>query len=147
MAADDRIIRVPPTGGSSPSAEPTPTVSPTPSVTPTVSPTPTPSGGPLSCAATYKVTSQWQGGFQGELAVMNTGTVTLASWTVAFAFPNGQVINQLWGGRVTQSGSGVTVRNETWNGALAQNASATAGFTASWTGTNAVPAPITCMAT
>jgi glucose/arabinose dehydrogenase len=143
VAADDRIIRIPPAGGPSPSASPT--VSP--STSPSMSPSSSPTASGRACAATYRIVNQWTGGFQGELTVRNTGTSATASWTVTFAFPNGQVISQLWSGRYTQSGAAVTVRNETWNGTLAPNATTTAGFTATWTGANAVPSPVTCTAT
>ncbi|MCG5212687.1 PQQ-dependent sugar dehydrogenase [Streptosporangium soli] len=131
VAADDRIVRVPPVTQTTP----------TPTVTPTVGPT----GGPAGCAATYRVTSQWQGGFQGELAVRNTGPA-ITSWRVTFAFPGGQTISQMWGGTHTQAGSNVTVTNAPWNGALAPDATTTVGFTGAWTGTNAVPATVNCAA-
>ncbi|MBO4275945.1 cellulose binding domain-containing protein, partial [Microbispora triticiradicis] len=69
------------------------------------------------------------------------------SWTVTFAFPDGQRVTQSWSGRFTQSGAAVTVANESYNGALAPNASTTAGFNASWSGANRVPSPVSCTAT
>jgi cellulase/cellobiase CelA1 len=65
---------------------------------------------------------------------------------VRWTFANGQVITQLWGGRLTQSGSSVTVTNETWNNVLAPNATTTFGFLANWNATNAVPT-VTCTRT
>jgi endoglucanase len=103
----------------------------------TTNTTPTPTGG---CAATYKVTSSWGGAFQAEVTVKNNGTSATTGWTVAWTSAN--QITQLWGGRHTQSGSGVTVKNEAYNGALAPGASATFGFIAN--GTPTVPDPITC---
>ncbi|MEU6414044.1 PQQ-dependent sugar dehydrogenase [Microbispora sp. NPDC046933] len=150
-ADDDRVIRVPPAGGTSPSPSASPSVSP--SANPSFSPSPSPSAsasppaGPRACSAAYRIANQWPGGFQGELTVRNSGTAAISSWTVTFAFPNGQSITQLWGGRYTQSGSTVTVTNESWNGALAPNASTTAGFTGSWSGgANGTPSPVTCTA-
>ncbi|WP_182876256.1 PQQ-dependent sugar dehydrogenase [Microbispora sp. H10670] len=153
-ANDDRILRVPPAGGSSPSPSPSPSASPSrspsaspsPSVSPSVSPSASPSAGPRACSATYRIVNQWQGGFQGELAVRNSGTAAITSWTVTFAFPDGQRVTQSWSGRFTQSGAAVTVANETYNGTLAPNASTTAGFNASWSGANRVPSPISCTA-
>ncbi|WP_328710489.1 PQQ-dependent sugar dehydrogenase [Microbispora hainanensis] len=142
---DDRIIRVPPAGGSSPSpsASPGPTVSPSPRVSPSASP----AAGRRACSAAYEISNQWPGGFQGGLTVRNSGSVPISSWTVTFTFPNGQSITQLWGGRYTQSGSTVTVTNESWNGSLEPGAATTAGFTGSWTGgANGTPAPVTCTA-
>ncbi|MGR6923506.1 cellulose binding domain-containing protein [[Actinomadura] parvosata] len=110
----------------------------TPTVTTTITPPP-----PGGCTATYKSTGQWQGGFQGEVTVTNTGSTPRSSWTVAWTFADGQQITQLWGGTLSASGSSVTVRNATWNGSLAPGASTTFGFLASWNGTNTAPTP-TC---
>ncbi|RVX47691.1 GDSL-like lipase/acylhydrolase family protein [Nonomuraea polychroma] len=113
-------------------------VTPSPSVTPTV--TPTGGGG---CTATYKNAGQWQGGFQGEVTVKNTGTTPMNGWTVRWTFANGQQISQIWNGTLSASGADVTVRNVNWNGSLAPGATATFGFLASWNGTNTAPTP-TC---
>ncbi|GAA4968564.1 lysophospholipase L1-like esterase [Nonomuraea thailandensis] len=107
----------------------------TPTVTTT---TPPPPGG---CAAAYKITGQWQGGFQGEVTVTNTATTSRPAWTVAWTFTGGQQITQLWGGTLSASGSAVTVRNASWNGLLAPGASTTFGFLGSWNGANTAPAP------
>ncbi|MEU8364380.1 cellulose binding domain-containing protein [Nonomuraea sp. NPDC048882] len=101
---------------------------------------PPPSGG---CAATYQRTGQWQGGFQAEVTVTNTGPSPISAWTVAWTFADGQRITQLWGGTLSANGSSVTVRNAGWNGQLAPGAATTFGFLASWTSTNTAPAP-TC---
>ncbi|MGK5672982.1 cellulose binding domain-containing protein, partial [Micromonospora sp. URMC 106] len=103
--------------------------------------TPPPTGG---CAATYRVTGSWQGGFQGELVVRNAGSSAIAGWTVGWTFPDGQKITQLWGGTHTQTGAAVSVRDAGWNGALGAGASTTVGFLGSWTGTNGAPATVTC---
>ncbi|GAA1628410.1 SGNH/GDSL hydrolase family protein [Nonomuraea maheshkhaliensis] len=107
----------------------------------TVTPPP-PSGG---CAAAYQRTGQWQGGFQAEVTVTNTGTSPISTWTVAWTFADGQRITQLWGGTLSANGSAVTVRNAGWNGQIAPGASITFGFLASWTSTNTAPTP-TCAA-
>ncbi|MEU6721474.1 cellulose binding domain-containing protein [Nonomuraea sp. NPDC046802] len=106
---------------------------------PPQTPTPTPPVG--DCTATYKNTSQWQGGFQGEVTVKNTGTSAMSGWTVGWTFANGQQITQIWGGTLSANGGAVTVRNVSWNGTLAPGASATFGFLASWNGTNTAPTP------
>ncbi|MFG3704068.1 cellulose binding domain-containing protein [Micromonospora sp. NPDC047670] len=122
-----------PTGSTPPPTTPPPTTPP-----PT---TPPPTGG---CAATYRVTGSWQGGFQGELVVRNAGSSAIAGWTVGWTFPDGQQITQLWGGTHTQTGAAVSVRDAGWNGALGAGASTTVGFLGSWTGTNGAPATVTC---
>ena len=79
--------------------------------------------------------------------VRNTGTTATQSWTVRWTFANGQVINQLWNGRFTQSGATVTVNNETYNNVVPPNGTTSFGFNASAPGTtNAVPT-VTCSRT
>jgi Cellobiohydrolase A (1,4-beta-cellobiosidase A) len=96
--------------------------------------------------ATYQIINSWQGGFQGEVTVRNTGfTGPISGWKVTWTFPDGQTISQLWNGDLTQSGSAVTVRNLSWNGALAPNTSTTFGFSGTWNDTNGVPSPVTCV--
>jgi lysophospholipase L1-like esterase len=116
-------------GGTPPS---TTTTSPRPPTTTT----PPPSG---PCTATYRVISQWNDGFQGEVAVHNASTARSSAWTATFTFPNGQRITQSWNATVVQNTTTVTAQNLTWNGPLAPNESATFGFLASWTGTNTAP--------
>ncbi|WP_248959603.1 cellulose binding domain-containing protein [Sphaerisporangium perillae] len=100
------------------------------------------SGG--GCAATYTVTNSWQGGFQGDVAVKNTGTAAITGWTVKWTFANGQTITQLWNGTLTQTGADVTVKNASYNGNLAAGASTSFGFSGTWTTANTVPATVTC---
>jgi endoglucanase len=104
----------------------------------------TPTTGPGGCTATYKVTSQWQGGFQGEVTV-KAGSSAISGWRVGWTFPNGQTITQLWNGNLSGSGT-VSVTNLNWNGALAAGATASFGFTGNWTGQNGTPSPVTCTA-
>ncbi|WP_432834751.1 cellulose binding domain-containing protein [Dactylosporangium sp. CA-092794] len=105
-----------------------------------------PGGGGPSCSAAYKVTNQWGNGFNGEVAVTNTGTAALAGWTVTFTFPGNQQITNGWNGVFGQTGTAVTVRNADYNGAVAPTASVAAGFGASYSGTNTAPATLTCTA-
>ncbi|GAA4697432.1 cellulose binding domain-containing protein [Phytohabitans rumicis] len=112
----------------------------------TTAPATTAPPAPGVCTATYRVVSQWTGGFQGEVTVRNGGTTSTSAWTAAFSFANGQRVSQAWNATVTQSGAAVTARHLSWNGLLTPGGTATFGFIASWTGTNAVPA-VTCTLT
>jgi cellulase/cellobiase CelA1 len=130
----------PPSTTAPPTTTPATTTAPT-ITAPTIKPpTTTPAGG---CIATYKVVSQWNGGFQGEVTIRNGGTAASSGWSAGFTFGNGQQVTQSWNATVTQSGAAVTATNLSWNGSLAAGASVTFGFLASWNGTNAVPA-VTC---
>ncbi|MGW3962601.1 cellulose binding domain-containing protein [Amycolatopsis sp. NPDC005003] len=90
-----------------------------------------PTGGP--CTAAPRVVGSWNGGFQGEVTVTNSGTAAFTGWTAKFTLPAGQNITQIWGGTATGTGS-VTVQNVAYNGALGAGASTTFGFLVSGPG-------------
>ncbi|MEV4119646.1 cellulase family glycosylhydrolase [Micromonospora sp. NPDC049645] len=125
-------------GGTPPPTTPPPTTPPPTTPPPT---TPPPNGG---CTATYTVTNQWQGGFQGEVRV-TAGARAIAGWTAGWTFANGQRVAQSWNVTLTSSGTTVTARNTDYNGRLAAGASASFGFLGSWTGTNSTPV-VSCTA-
>jgi Glycosyl hydrolase family 12/Cellulose binding domain len=110
-----------------------PPTSPPPSSPPPSSPPP--GGG--SCSATYSVTNSWQGGFQGQIIVKNTSSSTINSWHLAWTWPSGQTITNLWNGTYSQSGSSVSVNNASYDGTLSPGQTATVGFTAN--GSSASP--------
>ncbi|MET8157715.1 lytic polysaccharide monooxygenase [Sphaerisporangium sp. NPDC005289] len=123
-------------GGGDPTPTPTPTPTgnqtptPTPTPKPTPTPTPTPSSGPGGCAASFHTTSTWNGGYQAEVTVRNSGSSAINSWTVNWALQSGTTINSLWSGTYTVSGSNITVKNANYNGSLGANASTTFGYVA-----------------
>ncbi|MGW4911640.1 cellulose binding domain-containing protein [Streptomyces sp. NPDC004270] len=97
---------------------------------------PTPTG---ACTVAYSITNQWTGGFQADVRLTNTGSASWTGWSLAWSFPNGQTVGQLWNADWTQSGATVTARNVSWNGTVAAGSSVSFGFTGAWTGTNAKP--------
>ncbi|MGC4756044.1 CotH kinase family protein [Micromonospora trifolii] len=111
---------------------------------PPTTPPPTTPPPAVGCTATYAVTSQWTGGFQGEIRV-TAGTSAISTWTVTWTFAGGQSVSQAWNATVTSQGSAVTARNVSYNGALAAGASTTFGFLGSSTGTPSTPM-LTCTA-
>jgi hypothetical protein len=124
---------------------PTTTTTTTPTTTTTTSrpPTTTTSNPPGGCTATYRLVNPWPGGFQGEVAVTNTGSTTTNGWNVSLTLASGQTVGQLWGGRYTTTGSTVSVDNETWNGRLAPSAGTTFGFVINGSGAT-TPTGIAC---
>ncbi|WAL70390.1 cellulose binding domain-containing protein [Kitasatospora sp. YST-16] len=96
-----------------------------------------PAGG---CGVDYRVTNSWDGGFQGEIVLRNTGTTALTGWTLSFAFTAGQVVNQLWGGTATQSGGAVSVTPADYTRTIPAGGSVTLGFIATQGATNPAPA-------
>lgn len=109
---------------------------PQPTVTPTLTPTVTPPGG---CTAEYRNAGQWQGGFQGEVTVTNTGAAAISGWRVSWTFADGQRISQIWNGALAADGADVTVTHVGWNALLTPGGSTAFGFLASWDGTNSTP--------
>ncbi|MDG4780012.1 cellulase family glycosylhydrolase [Micromonospora sp. WMMD961] len=130
-------------GGTPPPTTPPPTTPPPTTPPPTTPPptTPPPAGG---CTATYTVTNQWQGGFQGEVRV-TAGAAAITGWTTRWTFANGQSVTQTWNATLTSSGPTVTARNADYNGRLAAGASTSFGFIGGWTGSNARP-EVSCAA-
>jgi GH43 family beta-xylosidase len=91
------------------------------------------------CAVTYRVGSQWPGGFSGSVDLTNLGD-PLTSWTLTWSFTAGQQVTQGWSAVYSQSGAQVTARNQTWNGNLGTGAAVNLGFNGSWNNsTNPAP--------
>jgi xyloglucan-specific exo-beta-1,4-glucanase len=126
-----------------PPPTPTPTPVSTPKPTPTPASTPTPTATPTSggaCKVSYAVQSQWTGGFTANVIVTNTSSTAITSWSLKFAFANGQQVTQGWNGTFAQQGAQVTVQSLSYNGSLAAGGgSASLGFNGSWVGSNTNP--------
>ncbi|GIJ24800.1 carbohydrate-binding domain-containing protein [Micromonospora lutea] len=140
------LVGWPPGGpGWPPPPTPTPTTPPPPNpTTPPPNPT-TPPPSTRGCTATYSVTNQWQGGFQGEVQV-TAGSSPITGWRVTWTFANGQTITQAWNATISASGSAVTATNVSFNGSLGAGGRTTFGFLGSWNGSNTTPT-LTCTAT
>ncbi|PTA46604.1 glycoside hydrolase [Micromonospora sp. RP3T] len=112
-----------------PPTDPPPTTPPPTTPPPTTPPptTPPPTSGP--CTASYRTTSTWSGGFQGEVTV-TAGASAINGWTVGWNLAGGQSISQIWGGTLSTSGSTATVRNVSYNGSVPAAGSTTFGFLA-----------------
>ncbi len=99
-------------------------------------------GTPGACTVAYTASS-WSTGFTGSLRITNDSAAALQSWTLTFAFANGQTITQGWSAQYAQSGSTVTVTPAAWNTTLGAGASVEVGFNGSHTGTNTEPTSFT----
>ncbi|GAA3866391.1 cellulase family glycosylhydrolase [Streptomyces lacrimifluminis] len=111
----------------------------------TVSVTTSPGGGTpgAGCSVAYRVVGDWQGGFQGDITLRNTGTTALTNWTLGFAFANGQTISNMWGGTPTQSGANVSVTPAAYTATIPAAGSVSVGFIGTKGATNAVPTSFT----
>ncbi|WP_204029663.1 lytic polysaccharide monooxygenase, partial [Micromonospora andamanensis] len=91
-------------GGTTPPTTPPPTTPPPTTPPPTTPPptTPPPTNPPPAgaCSATYRVTSTWSGGFQGEVQV-TAGNAAIRGWRVTWTNGSGQQVNQAWNATVS----------------------------------------------
>ncbi|MFD8671465.1 cellulase family glycosylhydrolase [Streptomyces seoulensis] len=101
-------------------------------------------GGDSGCAATYKVSSDWGGGFNADVTVKNTGSTATRSWQVTWTWAGSQTVGSMWNATYTQTGATVTATAAGHNGALTPGATTSFGFGAT-PGGAAVPA-LTCRA-
>ncbi|GAA2302142.1 hypothetical protein SVIO_016670 [Streptomyces violaceusniger] len=82
-------------------------------------------------------------GFQGEIAIRNTGTAAVTGWSLGFSFADGQTITSMWGGTPRQSGAAVTVTPASYTAVIPARGSVTLGFTAGKGATNSAPTDFT----
>ncbi|HEY9524863.1 MAG TPA: cellulase family glycosylhydrolase [Thermopolyspora sp.] len=110
--------------------------------TPTPTPTSTPTSGPATCSVTFETTNTWEGGFQANVTIKNTGTSTWNNWKVGWTLPASVTLSNGWGGTVTQNGTTWTATAPSYAPTLAAGASTSVGFTAN--GTFSQPTNVTC---
>lgn len=89
------------------------------------------------------MTSQWSGGYQGEIKI-TAGSTAIKSWTVTLTYPGTPTIAQAWNASLTTNGNSVQAANVAYNGAVAAGGSISFGFLGS--GSPVTPS-ITCGAT
>jgi predicted carbohydrate-binding protein with CBM5 and CBM33 domain len=126
-----------------PPTTPPPTTPPPTTPPPTTPPPTTPPPASGACAAAYSTSSQWQGGYQGNVTV-TAGAAAIKGWTVTLTYTTGQTVQQAWNATVTTSGSTVSATNVSYNGAVGAGASTSFGFIGN--GTAATPTA-SCRAT
>ncbi|WP_030421859.1 cellulose-binding domain-containing protein [Streptomyces sp. NRRL F-5065] len=103
-------------------------------------PAPAPAPGmtaPPACRVRYQLVNQWADGFQATVTV--TSDTALASWDVAWTFPDGQRVGQMWDAVHAQDGDRVTAGATGYNQDVPAGGRITFGFVASWHGANSPP--------
>jgi cellulose 1,4-beta-cellobiosidase len=106
-------------------------------------PSPPARPGTAACSVTYSLLNTWPGGFQGQAVITNTGRAAVTGWALAWTFPSGQQITQLWNGAYTQSGNAVKVTNAPDNPMIRPGGAVTIGFTGTLTANNTPPPAFT----
>ncbi|MEU6087297.1 cellulose-binding domain-containing protein [Streptomyces sp. NPDC047085] len=110
------------------------------SAAPTPSPSRTTAAAP-ACRVDYHLDSEWSTGFQATLTV--TTDKALTDWRVAWTFPDGQQVGQMWDAAADQNGSRVTAAAHDYNKAVAAHSTFSFGFVGSWQGRNRAPSAFT----
>ncbi|WP_156212771.1 cellulose binding domain-containing protein [Lentzea aerocolonigenes] len=96
-----------------------------------------------TCAVVYQVTGQWQGGFQANVTVRNTGTQPTNGWTLRWSFSNGESVRDMWNASPRQSGSTVTAVNADYNPQIPPGGSVQIGYNGNARGPHSAPAAFT----
>jgi endoglucanase len=81
-----------------------------------------------ACQVSYVIRDSWNGGFVADMAITNNTGSPYNGWKLTFAMPSGQKVQNLWNGKVTQSGANVSVLNESYNGSVPSGGSVSLGF-------------------
>lgn len=128
-----------PTPTPTPVPTPTPTPTPLPTPTPTPIPTPTPAPGSPNVTVdlgnvivTYKVTSDWISGFQGDVVIENKTAQVIKDWKLTFDLD--RTIGSPWNARVaSKSGNTYTFDAQpyAWNKDIPAKGKVSFGYTAS----------------
>ncbi|HMV49899.1 MAG TPA: cellulose binding domain-containing protein [Blastocatellia bacterium] len=75
----------------------------------------------------YQTTSDWGGGFNGQITLTNNATTALSDWTLEFDFT--RTISQIWNARiVSRNGNHYVIKAESWNNVIAAKGSVSFGF-------------------
>ena len=96
-----------------------------------------------ACAVDYAAPNQWPGGFTANVTIHNDGAGAIDGWTLAWDFPDGQVISQAWNASVNSAGPAASVSNASWNATIPAGGSVSFGFNGSWSGANGAPTSFT----
>ncbi|UMP05582.1 cellulase family glycosylhydrolase [Amycolatopsis sp. EV170708-02-1] len=102
---------------------------------------------PGGCAVGYRVTGQWQDGFQAEVTVTNRQATAIDGWRIRWTFPAGQRVTNMWHAVPSQTGADVVAADASYNARIPAGGSVTIGFTGSWTGGNPSPSAFVLNAT
>ncbi|MET8760036.1 cellulase family glycosylhydrolase [Lentzea sp. NPDC004782] len=90
------------------------------------------------CTVTYTVTGQWEGGFQADVAVTNTGAA-VDGWKLTWEWPSGQQAGRAWHAQLTESDGQVTATDAGYNAKIASQATVKFGFTGTKGAANTAP--------
>ncbi|MFI6094656.1 cellulose binding domain-containing protein [Lentzea sp. NPDC051213] len=117
---------------------PTSTAPPPVSTTPSPVPATTPPAA-FGCSVNYRVTYRWNGGFNADVTITNTGTAPISGWTLRWTFTRGQVVTDMWNATGRQYGAEVSATNIPQSATIPAGGTQVVGFTGSHRADNPAP--------
>lgn len=114
-----------------------PAPKPAPATTTTTTTTPAPVFG---CAVNHRVTYRWNGGYNADVTITNTGNAPISGWTLRWTFTRDQVVTDMWNATSQQSGANMTATNVSYNATIPAGGTQVVGYTGNHRADN--PAPI-----
>lgn len=94
----------------------------------------------FGCAVNYRVTYRWNGGFNADVTITNTGTAPISGWTLRWKFTRDQVVTDIWNATSKQNGQEVSATNVSYTANIPAGATQVVGFTANHRMDNPAPA-------
>ncbi len=106
----------------------TPPATTPPTTTPASPPTTTPPAAGSRCAAGFRVTQSWPGGFTAEVTVTNTGSAATHNWKATWNWPGAQTVQNMWNAVLGHTGNSQTATSVNYNSSLAPGSITTFGL-------------------
>lgn len=95
-------------------------------------------GGGGACTLTVDGSNDWGNGQVTRISLVNTGTTSLADWTISVTESNNFSVQNSWNANLTQAGRVVTLTPVSWNRTVAPGASVEAGMQIAYSGAKPV---------
>lgn len=81
----------------------------------------------FAASCDYKILSEWNTGFTGEVTILNDSSETIDEWTVSWTYSDDSTIPQVWNAELTSTDP-FTATNVAHNGTIPANSSTNFGF-------------------
>jgi len=81
-----------------------------------------------SCEFAYKVMTNWNTGYIGEVVVSNKTEQTITSWLVDIVYANNDQVISAWNAELSTTGGQYQAANASWNGAIKPGESVSFGM-------------------
>lgn len=91
------------------------------------------------CEVEYTIGDSWSGGHIANIAVKNLRGRAVDGWTLRFAAPANQTIDDLWNGVLVSGGPEVAIANASFNAQIGPGATVELGFLAAFAGEPVIP--------